>query len=190
MSLGRSQLLSNYTMTDHLGNESDLQRSIAERDLGIVIDCSLNFSEHIHKATYKAHSIMAVIRRSFTTHLDCQCFTLLFKSLVRPHLEYGVPNYKLPIKLRILKKSRKSRDQLQNKLHPCVDYHEKRLSKLSLPTLRYRRHRGDMIEVYKILHGIYDRTTLCSEKNTHSRFLLYPHGEYLDLYKIFRECLR
>jgi len=31
--------------------------------------------------------------------------------------------------------------------------------------------------------------TLCSEKNAHSRFLLYLHGKCLDLHKIFRECL-
>ena len=31
-----------------------------------------------------------------------------------------------------------------------------RLKKLNLPTLKYRRQRGDMIEVYKILHDIYD----------------------------------
>ena len=31
-----------------------------------------------------------------------------------------------------------------------------RLRRLNLPTLRYRRHRGDTIEVYKILHKIYD----------------------------------
>jgi len=33
--------------------------------------------------------------------------------------------------------------------------YEQRLKKLNLPTLKYRRHRGDMIEDYKILHGIY-----------------------------------
>ena len=27
---------------------------------------------------------------------------------------------------------------------------------MSLPTLQYRRYRGDMIEVYKISHGFYD----------------------------------
>ena len=32
-----------------------------------------------------------------------------------------------------------------------------RLKLLGLPTLAYRRTRGDMIEVYKILTGIYDR---------------------------------
>ncbi len=31
-----------------------------------------------------------------------------------------------------------------------------RLKKFYLPTLKYRCHRGDMIEMYKILHGIYN----------------------------------
>jgi len=34
--------------------------------------------------------------------------------------------------------------------------YENRLKKLYLPTLKYRRARGDMIEVFKILHGYYD----------------------------------
>jgi len=33
------------------------------------------------------------------------------------------------------------------------------------------------------------QTTLCSEKNTHSRFLLYLREKCLDFYKIFTECL-
>jgi len=31
-----------------------------------------------------------------------------------------------------------------------------RLSRLNLPTLKYRRLRGDMIEVFKITHDLYD----------------------------------
>ena len=34
--------------------------------------------------------------------------------------------------------------------------YKERLQRLKLPTLVYRRARGDMIEVYKILHGYYD----------------------------------
>ena len=34
--------------------------------------------------------------------------------------------------------------------------YEKRLRKLKLPTLVYRKIRGDMIEVFKMLHGFYD----------------------------------
>ena len=37
--------------------------------------------------------------------------------------------------------------------------HEERLRKLELPTLSYRRLRGDMIEVYKIIQGHYDPET-------------------------------
>ena len=34
----------------------------------------------------------------------------------------------------------------------CTD----RLSRLKLPTLKYRRLRGDMIEVFKMTHNLYD----------------------------------
>ena len=33
------------------------------------------------------------------------------------------------------------------------------MKKLKLPTLAFRRARGDMIEVYKIVNGIYDPKT-------------------------------
>ena len=33
-----------------------------------------------------------------------------------------------------------------------------RLRKLKLPTLAYRRTRGDMIELYKIINGVYDKS--------------------------------
>ena len=34
--------------------------------------------------------------------------------------------------------------------------YEERLKILELPTLAYRRERADMIEAYKITHGVYD----------------------------------
>ena len=39
-----------------------------------------------------------------------------------------------------------------------MEYSE-RLKKLKMPTLKYRRMRGDMIEVFKIINGIYDPLT-------------------------------
>ena len=35
-----------------------------------------------------------------------------------------------------------------------LDY-EERLKKIRLPSMKYRRERGDMIEVYKYTHGLY-----------------------------------
>ncbi|KAK3090279.1 hypothetical protein FSP39_010600 [Pinctada imbricata] len=40
--------------------------------------------------------------------------------------------------------------------------YEERLKSLELPTLRFRRLRGDIIEVFKILTGIYDKR-VCSD---------------------------
>ena len=34
--------------------------------------------------------------------------------------------------------------------------YKERLAQLKLPTLKYRRYRGDMIETFKILNGYYD----------------------------------
>jgi hypothetical protein len=39
-----------------------------------------------------------------------------------------------------------------------MEYNE-RLKKLKMPTLKYRRMRGDMIEVFKIINDIYDPLT-------------------------------
>ena len=38
--------------------------------------------------------------------------------------------------------------------------YEERLRKLKLPTLGYRRVRGDMIEMYKIIKGKYDKSVI------------------------------
>ena len=37
--------------------------------------------------------------------------------------------------------------------------YEDRLKYLNLPSLEYRKFRGDLIETFKITHGIYDKTS-------------------------------
>ena len=103
----------------------------------------------------KANNIVGVIRRSFT-YLDEATFCLLFKALVRPHLEYAAnvwsPHYIQDIK-RIEAVQRRATKQVAGMKDLSYD---QRLRKLKLPTLRFRRLRGDMIEVYKLLHGHYN----------------------------------
>ena len=56
----------------------------------VYIDEHLTFETHIVTKANKANSTMGLIRRSFT-YLDEEIFVLLFKALVRPHLEYAQP---------------------------------------------------------------------------------------------------
>ena len=81
---------------------------------------------------------------------------VISQTLVRPHLEYGVTTW-FPYKLKhieliekVQKRATKQVKQIKN-----LPYSEW-LGRLQLPTLHYRRHRGDMIEVFKILHNKYD----------------------------------
>ena len=62
----------------------------SEKDVGVIFDLNMSFKEDINSRATKANSIMGIIRRTYT-YLDIESFKLLFKSLVRPHLEYGAP---------------------------------------------------------------------------------------------------
>ena len=45
--------------------------------------------------------------------------------------------------------------------------YKERLLQLNLHTLKYRRLRGDMIEVYKIIHDMYDRSVALALHRAH-----------------------
>ena len=90
MSIGIKKTDFNYSMLQPSGQQVILECSAVERDLGILVDDKLSFSDHIHTVAQKANKIMAVIKRTFV-YLNSNTLKLLFKAIVRPHLEYGVP---------------------------------------------------------------------------------------------------
>ncbi len=74
---------------DYVLNGSTLKRVDRVRDLGVIMTPSLNPQEHIAHITTKASSLLGFTFRS--TRYFNSPFTLitLYKSLVRPLLEYG-----------------------------------------------------------------------------------------------------
>ena len=79
----------------------------------------------------------------------------LIKSFVRPILEYGNivwrPHYILD--QRSVEKVQRRATKLIHGLY-IMDYSD-RLTTLNLPSLQYRRIRGDMITVYKFIHNMF-----------------------------------
>ena len=106
----------------------------------------------------KARSLTGLILRSVTGRTG-DILLPLFIALVRPILEYAnpvwCPMYKKDIE-RIEKVQRHFTKRIcgLNKLS-----YPERLKELNLPSLEYRRARGDMIETYKMTHDIYDNLT-------------------------------
>ena len=142
-----------------IGNQ-ELDHVFSEKDLGVTFDTDLAFEEHITSKVNKANAIMGLIRRSFS-FLDKDFFKKLYVTFVRPHVEYAQPVWAPH-----LKKYVDMLEKVQMRATKLVDgfanmSYEERLRELDLPTLVYRRARGDMIEVYKHLN-IYHKETLPS----------------------------
>ena len=157
MSFGKKHPCYEYTMYTEDRSVVPLSRVQDEKDVGVTFEEDMTFRKDITSRVVKANTIMGIIRRTYT-HLDLDSFKLLFKALVRPHLEYGAPIWYPHLKYLITEVEKVQRRATKHVPALRNLTYENRLKKLSLPTLRFRRLRGDMIEVYKLLHGIYDST--------------------------------
>ena len=134
--------------------------------MGVIIDDKLTFDKHICSKVNIANRNLGLIFKTFN-YLNKDMFLTLYKSLIRPHLEYAsviwTPRFKKhTIQIEnVQRRATRLLKELQG-----LDYSE-RLLNLGLPTLEYRRERADLIQVYKIDHKI-DRTEaeVLSEKVT------------------------
>ncbi len=139
------------------GSTAKLTSVDVVKDLGVHIDRQLSFDYHCNEAVKKAHKILATIRRTFV-HIDSSNMIPLYKSLVRPYLEYAEETWSPKSKknIRLLE----SVQRRATKLIPEISHvsYEERLKHLKLPSLVYRRHRGDMINVFKYMNNIWDTT--------------------------------
>ena len=134
----------------------DLELIESEKDIGVHIDQNINFDKHISAISNKANAMFAMLRRAFQ-YIDKETFIPLYKALVRTHLDYASSVYS-PYKLKhidqleaVQRRATKQLPGMKDKPYPD------RLKELKLPTLSYRRLRGDMIEVFKIINGVYDK---------------------------------
>ena len=127
----------------------------SEKDIGIIVDSSLTFRENMTEKVNKANRVMGVIRRTYT-YLNESTFLSSYKALVRPLLEYANQVW-APHSVKYIEII----ENVQRRATKCIpglvgmEYPE-RVRSLKLPTLAYRRLRGDMIETFKILQGKYD----------------------------------
>ena len=77
-----------YTMKTYEGSETSLEIVDGENDIGVYVDSHLTFEKHMLTQINKANQMVGLIRRSFR-YMDYATFSLLFKALVRPLLEYA-----------------------------------------------------------------------------------------------------
>jgi hypothetical protein len=154
MHIGKGNPARQYTMTLE-GDERVIETCTTEKDLGVTFDALLNFDAHINSAIGKANRMLGLIKRAFD-YLTRESFLKLYKALVRPHLEYGnaVWHPRLIRQSVALEKVQRRATRL---LGECRDMdYKRRLQYLGLHSLKGRRIRGDLIEIYKIFNSMVD----------------------------------
>ena len=129
-----------------------------EKDLGVYIDSDLNFNDHLKITIRKSRNICYMIMRVIT-YKSTDIMLPLFKALIRPVIEYGNSVW-CPHKLGDIDNIEDIQRYYTKRIIGLSKLsYEERLKKLKLPSLSYRRMRGDMIQVFKIAHNIYDPLT-------------------------------
>ena len=73
----------------YLINGEPLCVATALKDLGVVIDHNLKFHQHATAAAAKVNFCILGLINKFFEHLDVDSLPLLYKTLVRPILEYA-----------------------------------------------------------------------------------------------------
>ena len=131
-----------YMAGEELGSITD------ERDLGIMVTNTLKPSRQCAVAARSAHFALSQIQRSFHFRRT-RNLVPLYKTFVRPKLEFGVAAWS-PWTETDIKTLEKVQERLVRLLSDAEgDSYEEKLRNAGLTTLRDRRERGDMIEVFK-----------------------------------------
>ena len=135
----------------------------------------------MHAKINKAYMMLRISKCNFR-YLTIPTFILLYNSMVRSHLDYcssvWAPYRKGDIEAleKVQKRATKIIPALKN-----LSYCE-RLKTCKLPTLHYRRIRGDMIEAYKIVSGIYQP---CVAPTLHAGNVFVTRG---NTYQVHTRC--
>ena len=87
MHFGFNNTRHTYTM-----NNKELQTVSEEKDLGVIIQDNLKVDKQVAASVAKANKMLGMIRRSFKSR-DEKMMLQLYKSVVRPHVEYAISSW-------------------------------------------------------------------------------------------------
>ena len=144
-----------YNFTDCHAIKTEILHTDEFCDLGVTIDSKLSFKMHISNKINKASQMLGIIKRNFKL-LDITSFKILYTAQVRSHLEFCNSVWN-PHSVELTEEIEKIQKRATKLVSQCKGLtYFNRLKFLNLPILKYRRLRGDMIEIFKMLNGNYD----------------------------------
>ena len=144
LSIGNQTSIYDYKLVSSNGAHT-IEYVNCIKDIGVTIDSTLTFDQHINIKINVANKILGIIRRSYR-FLNSEIFLPLYKCMVRSYFDYAVCVWD-PYRIKHIKdiedvKKRATRliPEIKNVTYP------ERLKKLNLPTLAFRRIRGQFLK--------------------------------------------
>lgn len=160
----------NSTILFDYSVDSCLLKSVnTVRDLGVLLDAGLSFTEHINHITSRAFRMLGFIKRHMQD-FSVSSIKTIYIAYVRSILEYSCivwsPHYAIHIQ---------AVERVQNKFLKWIGYkwgltsdairYDEIREKLCLISLEARRHNFDIMLIYKILHNFIDSPFLLQRIN-------------------------
>jgi len=154
MHLGRKNEMREYDVEDlNTGLRSSIEKTECEKDMGVYIRSDLKWEDQVRHAASKANKILGMLQKTFVCR-ENELWKKLYVSLVRPHLEYAAqvwnPYYEKDIE--IIEKVQRRATKIPTEFRH-LEY-EERLKMWGLTTLKERRVRGSLIQMYKAHNGL------------------------------------
>lgn len=152
---------------DYSINNIPLRQIELFNDLGVTFDSKMTFNRHIENICNKASSMLGFIKR-WAKEFDNTLVTIsLYKTLIRPHLEYGSqvwsPHYNIHIE-RVEKVQKRFVRFVLNYLNwsdpRVLPPYSSRLKLINLESLEERRKNADIVFMHQLCSGSFDSPDL------------------------------
>ena len=136
-------------------SKTELRFVDSYKDLGVNMPRDLSWSNHVDVIVNKASRVLGLLKRTVGSK-NKEIFSMLYKSLVRPILEYACPVWSPHLVKDILAiekvQRRASRIALGKK--PREMPYEERCKLLNWNSLQHRREYLSLVECYKTVFGL------------------------------------
>ena len=131
-----------------------LEKVESYKYLGVVINSTLTWSNHISRVCSRARQQLGLLYRQFYGDSSTSTLKALYITQVRPHLEYAIPVWDphLSKDVDALESVQRFASKVCTKKWRDVSY-EERLKMLNIDTLQSRRSQLKLCYLYKILNG-------------------------------------
>ena len=145
----------NNPRVDYFMDATRIQEVHEEKDLGVIVSDDLKWDKQCVAAVKKANSLLGMIKRNFIDRSKATVLAL-YKSLIRPHLEYCIQvwNPHLAKDIKLIEGVQRRATKLVHGIENCK--YDDRLKILGLTRLDKRRIRSDLVETFKIMNGFYN----------------------------------